>query len=197
MTRLMLMTFFGEKRWSEDVHPHESPKVMTIPLIVLAALSVLGGLLYLGGWIKDWLAPVVGEEVEHALPLPPLAYTLIVTAVVAVGVAVAWLTIGRKPVPRTAPSDVRFATRAARADLYGDAFNEAVLMRPGNTAVDSMVRFDDGTLDHGVVDGTGRAAMGMAGTFRKLQSGYVRSYALSVLLGALIVTFALLAVNFA
>ena len=197
MTRLMLMTFFGEKRWSEGVHPHESPKVMTFPLIVLAALSVLGGLLYLGGWIKDWLKPVVGEEAEHSLPLPPLAYTLIVTAVVAVGVAVAWFTIARKPVPRTAPTDVRFATRAARADLYGDAFNEAVLMRPGNTAVESMVRFDDRTLDHGVVDGTGRAAMGMAGTFRKLQSGYVRSYALSVLLGALIVTFALLAVSFA
>ncbi len=197
MTRLMLMTFFGEKRWSEGVHPHESPKVMTFPLIVLAALSVLGGLLYLGGWIKDWLKPVVGEEAEHSLPLPPLAYTLIVTAVVAVGVAVAWFTIARKPVPRTAPTDVRFATRAARADLYGDAFNEAVLMRPGNAAVESMVRFDDGTLDHGVVDGTGRAAMGMAGTFRKLQSGYVRSYALSVLLGALIVTFALLAVSFA
>ena len=65
MTRLMLMTFFGEKRWAEDVHPHESPKVMTIPLIVLAALSALGGLLLLGDWIVDWLAPVVGEEVEH------------------------------------------------------------------------------------------------------------------------------------
>ena len=65
MTRLMLMTFFGEKRWAEDVHPHESPKVMTVPLIVLAALSVLGGLLLLGDWIVDWLAPVVGDE-EHA-----------------------------------------------------------------------------------------------------------------------------------
>ncbi len=197
MTRLMLMTFFGEKRWAEKVHPHESPRTMTVPLIVLAALSVLGGLLYLGGWIKDWLKPVVGEEVEHSLPLPPLAYTLIVTVVVALGVAVAWLTVGRKEVPRTAPAKVSFATRAARADLYGDAFNEAVLMRPGNRAVDGMVHFDDRTLDHGVVDGTGRAAMGMAGTFRKVQSGYVRSYALSLLVGALVVTFALLAVSFA
>ena len=53
MTRLMLMTFFGEKRWEKDVHPHESPKVMTVPLIVLAALSVLGGVLLLGDWIVD------------------------------------------------------------------------------------------------------------------------------------------------
>src|SRR3712207_6135153 len=56
MTRLMLMTFFGDKRWDSstsggDVHPHESPSVMTIPLIVLAALSVLGGLMLAGGWI--------------------------------------------------------------------------------------------------------------------------------------------------
>ena len=67
MTRVMLMTFFGEKRWEKGVHPHESPKVMTVPLMVLAALSALGGLLLLGGWITDWLAPVVGETVEHEL----------------------------------------------------------------------------------------------------------------------------------
>ena len=67
MTRLMLMTFFTEKRWEKDVHPHESPKVMTFPLIVLAALSVLGGVLLLGDWIVDWLAPVVGEA-EHEEP---------------------------------------------------------------------------------------------------------------------------------
>jgi NADH-quinone oxidoreductase subunit L len=112
-------------------------------------------------------------------------------------VAVAVLTVARRPVPRTAPAKVSFATRAARADLYGDRLNEALLMRPGDAAVDSMIRFDDGLLDNGVVDGSGRAAMGMAGTFRRLQSGYVRSYALSLLLGAVVVTFALLAVSFA
>jgi NADH-quinone oxidoreductase subunit L len=197
MTRLMLMTFFGEKRWSDGVEPHESPKVMTGPLVVLAALSVLGGVLYLGGWIKDFLKPVVGEEVHHELPLPAIAYTLIVTAVVALGVLVAWLTVGRVPVPRTAPRNVSLATRAARADLYGDAFNEVVLMRPGNSAVDAMVRFDDNGLDRGVVDGTGRVAMGLASGFRRVQTGYVRSYALSLFLGAVVVTFALLAVSFA
>src|SRR5689334_13796293 len=57
MTRLMLMTFFTEKRWAQDVHPHESPKVMTVPLMVLAALSVLGGVLLLGDWIVTWLEP--------------------------------------------------------------------------------------------------------------------------------------------
>src|SRR4029078_13574629 len=70
MTRLMLMTFFGEKRWEDGVHPHESPKVMTIPLIVLDALSALGGLMLLNDWIVDFLAPVTGtaEHVEPPIP---------------------------------------------------------------------------------------------------------------------------------
>ncbi len=61
MTRLMVMTFTSPKRWLDDVHPHESPRVMTVPLVVLAALSVLGGVLVLGGWIEHWLEPVVGH----------------------------------------------------------------------------------------------------------------------------------------
>ena len=194
MTRLMLMTFFGKKRWEPGLKPHESPSVMTIPLIVLGALSLLGGLLALGGWITDWLAPVVGEEVEHELGVPVIVLTLVVLATVAAGVAVAWLTIGRHDVPREAPLKVSFATRAARADLYGDAFNEAVLMRPGNTMVESMADFDDRFVD-GAVDGTGSAAMGMSGTFRRIQTGYVRSYALALLLGAVVVVGAMLAVR--
>ncbi len=89
MTRLMLMTFFGQKRWEKDVHPHESPAVMTVPLIVLAVLSVGGGALYFAGdWIVHWLEPVVGHE-EHHPPVSALVMTLITVAVVAVGVAIA------------------------------------------------------------------------------------------------------------
>ena len=94
MTRLMLMTFFGEKRWEPGVHPHESPKVMTVPLIVLAALSVLGGLLLLNDWIVDFLAPVVGSAVHEEPPLPAIVITLIIVAVVAVGVGLAWMLFG-------------------------------------------------------------------------------------------------------
>src|SRR6476469_4774944 len=125
MTRVMLMTYLGEKRWDKGVHPHESPKVMTIPLIVLAALSALGGLLLLNDWIVNWLAPVVGEEVEAPLGVSTLALTLIVLVVVLVGIAIAWLTVGRNEVPLTAPTKVSVFTRAARADLYGDALNES------------------------------------------------------------------------
>jgi NADH-quinone oxidoreductase subunit L len=196
MTRLMLMTFLGRKRWADGVHPHESPKVMTVPLMVLAALSALGGLLLLGGWITDWLAPVVGAEPHPENQIPAILLTLIVIVVVLAGIAIAWLTVGRKEVPRTAPTQVSVFTRAARADLYGDAINEGLLMRPGDRFVTGLVGFDDHVVD-GVVDGTGGAVGGMSGTFRRVQTGFVRSYALSVLGGALVVVLALLAVNLA
>ena len=196
MTRMMLMTFFGEKRWEKGVHPHESPSVMTVPLMVLAALSVLGGLFLLGDWITDWLTPVVGETGHHELEVSPLVITLVITATVAVGVAIAWFTVGKAAVPRTAPVNVSFVTRAARADLYGDALNESLLMRPGDRFVGDLVTFDDHGVD-GFVTGTGSAFAGMSGRFRRIQTGYVRSYALSVLLGAALVLGALLAVNLA
>ena len=133
MTRLMLMTFLGRKRWEKDVEPHESPSVMTVPLMVLAALSVLGGVLIAGDWIVDFLAPVVGVAEEHEPPLPALVITLLITLTVALGVAAAWFLVGKRDIPREAPQDVSFATRAARADLYGDAINEALVVPPAVT----------------------------------------------------------------
>jgi NADH-quinone oxidoreductase subunit L len=194
MTRLMLLTFFTEKRWAEDVHPHESPKVMTVPLIVLAALSVLGGVLLFNDWIVTWLEPVTGHAEHHEPPLPALVITLLITAVVAVGVAAAWFLVGRRDVPREAPREVSFATRAARADLYGDAINDAVVVRPGGSLVGGLTTFDRIGVD-GAVEGGSHAVGGLSTTMRRVQNGFVRSYALSLLAGALLVVLALLAVN--
>ncbi len=196
MTRLMILTFLSEKRWAAEVHPHESPATMTVPLVVLAALSVLGGVLLLGDWITEWLTPVVGSEEHGELPLPAIVYTLIVVAVVVVGVAAAVLLVARRDIPREQPQQVSLATRFARNDLYGDRLNEALLMRPGDSVVRSMADFDDRFVD-GAVDGSGIAAAGMSNTFRRVQTGYVRSYALSLFAGALLVVAALLAVNLA
>jgi NADH-quinone oxidoreductase subunit L len=194
MTRLMLMTFFGKKRWADGVHPHESPAVMTVPLMVLAALSVLGGLLLLGDWIVEFLAPVTGTVAHHEPPLPAIVITLIVVATVAVGVALAWLFVGKRDVPRTAPRDVSFATRAARADLYGDAINDGLVVRPGSRLVAGLATFDRRGVD-GAIEGGSAATAGLSGVLRRLQNGFVRSYALSLLGGVLIVVLALLAVN--
>jgi NADH-quinone oxidoreductase subunit L len=196
MTRLMLMTFFTEKRWAKDVHPHESPAVMTFPLIVLAALSVLGGVLLLGDWIVDYLAPVTGVAPHEDPPLPALAITVIAVCVVAVGVTLAWLLVGKRPVPREAPQDVSFVTRAGREEVYGNLINDTLVVNPGRHLTTALLATDkyavDGTLTGGPV-----AIGAIAGLARRVQNGYVRSYALSILGGALIVALALLAVNLA
>jgi NADH-quinone oxidoreductase subunit L len=196
MTRLMLMTFLGEKRWEQGVHPHESPRLMTVPLIVLAALSVLGGVLILNDFIVDFLAPVTGVVEHHEPPLAPIVITLIVTLVVAAGVAAAWFLVGKRDIPREAPQDVSFATRAARVDLYGDAINEGLVVQPGRRLVGGLTTFDRVGVD-GVVEGGSAAVGGMSGVLRRVQNGFVRSYALSLLGGALLVVLALLAVNLA
>jgi len=195
MTRLMLMTFLGQKRWEPDVHPHESPRVMTIPLIGLAALSALGGFMLLNDWIVDWLSPVVGAHHEEHLAVAPFVMGLIVLAVVLIGVAVAWVLVGSRPVPRVAPSEVSVFTRAARADVYGDALNDEVVVKPGWAGIRGLTAFDRSFLD-GIVEGTASAFGGMSRGFRLAQNGFVRSYALAVLSGAALLLLAVLAVNF-
>ena len=193
MTRVMLMTWFGDKRWRADAHPHESPPVMVGPLVVLAFLSMVGGALELrilpGGGIEPWLEPTTGYvESEHILPT--IAYPLITMAVVAIGVVWAWLVYGRDPIPVTPPAG-SVLTRAARRDLYGDTFNEAVFMRPGQYLTRTLVWFDSRGLD-GAVNGIAAGIGGLSSRGRKIQTGFVRSYALSMLAGAAVVIAALL-----
>lgn len=196
MTRLMLMTYFTEKRWLPGVHPHESPRIMTVPLIVLAALSVLGGIMLLGGWITDYLDPVVGQSEEEAGGLPAWLVSVIVVLVVAAGVGLAWLLVGRRPVPATAPQQVAWPVTAARHDLYGDAINDTLVVHPSLQVTRTLVDADRYVVD-GLLTGGPVAVGAVAGVLRRAQNGYVRTYALSVLGGTLIVVLALLAVNLA
>jgi NADH-quinone oxidoreductase subunit L len=193
MTRVMLMTWEGEKRWAEDADPHESPKIMTVPLMILAGLSAFGGLLLAGDWIVDFLEPVVGPEEPGDLPMPALMLTVLVFAIVVAGAAIAWTMYGAREVPVTAPRG-SVLTRAARADLYGDAFNEAVFMRPGQYLTRSLVYIDNRGID-GLVNGTAALIGGSSGRIRRLQTGFVRSYALAILGGAVVVVLGILAVN--
>jgi NADH-quinone oxidoreductase subunit L len=193
MTRVMMMTFFGEKRWEKDVHPHESPAVMTGPLIILAALSLVGGALYFAGhWIVNWLEPVVGHE-EKAPPLSATLLTLITIVVVAIGIFIG-VTRYRRDIPREAPVQVSPVTTFARRDLYGDALNEALFMRPGQYLTRTLVWFDNRGVD-GLVNGLAALFGGLSGRLRRVQTGFVRSYALSMAFGAAFVVVALLAVR--
>jgi NADH-quinone oxidoreductase subunit L len=197
MTRLMLMTYFGEARWDKDVHPHESPAVMTIPLMVLAALSAVGGLMLAGGWIQDFLSPVVGTVPDDSPPIPALAISGLAVLVVAVGFGIALYFFGRgRTIPRTAPTDVSFVTRAARQDLYGDAINDELVVKPGRELTKGLLVFDSSVVD-GIFTGGALGVGGVGTLMRRIQNGYVRSYALSLLGGVLLVVLALVAVNLA
>jgi NADH-quinone oxidoreductase subunit L len=193
MTRLMMMTFFGERRWGKDAHPHESPATMTGPLIVLAALSLAGGALYFAGdWITHWLEPVVGHE-EHHPPVSTWVLIAATLAVVAIGVGVAIARYRGEIEPET-PTRVSAVTTFARRDLYGDALNEAVLMRPGQYLTRTLVWLDNRGVD-GLVNGLAALFGGLSGRLRRYQTGFVRSYALSMVFGAAFVVVALLAVR--
>ena len=194
MTRVMLLTFFGEKRWAADAHPHEAPAVMAWPMILLAVGSVFsGGLLGFGGRLQHWLEPVVSFE-ESSRMAPTWVISAVAVGVVAVGFLVAlWRYLGR-PVPETAPADVSVLTVAARRDLYGDAFNEEVFMRPGAQLTHALVEFDNRD-----VDGSVNALAGLVGRIserlRGLQTGFARNYALSMFVGAALLAVAILAVQ--
>jgi NADH-quinone oxidoreductase subunit L len=233
MTRVMLMTFAGKRRWEEAgprggaeprtgqpqpqgaphqspayaapgpqdrqpddphqvPHPHESPPVMGWPMIVLAIGSVgAGALLILNDTLLNFLAPVTGAPpVRHGVWTAPGLGALGLAIVAA---AIAWAMYGRREVPAVAPP-ARFPVTAARKDLYGDAFNESVLMRPGQWLARLSVYFDNRGVD-GLVNTIAATVGGASGRARRLESGFVRSYALAMFFGAALLVGALLLVR--
>jgi NADH-quinone oxidoreductase subunit L len=212
MTRVMLMTFFGEERWRnapapspaepsvepaaetrgeyQVPHPHESPRSMTIPMIVLAFGSVFaGGLFSWGEAFVHWLEPVVPFEHGHP-PVSALTVTGATVVALLLGVSLAWLQYGRKPVPAVAPRG-SLLTRAARRDLLQDDFNHVALVKPGEYLTRGLVYLDHKVVD-GAVNGTAAAVGGLSGRSRRIQNGYARSYAVSMFGGAAILVAATL-----
>jgi NADH-quinone oxidoreductase subunit L len=197
MTRALVMTFHGERRWEDDVHPHESPRIMTWPMIAVGVLSLVGGyLMIFGGGLQHWLTPSVGPSVEEGVhTVSPVVLTILTLLVVALGVGGGWMVFGTRPVPVTQPVAVSPITIAARKNLYEDVFNEAAFERPGLWLTRALVYFDSKGVD-GAVNGLAAALGGGSGRLRRLQTGFVRSYALSMLAGAVAVVAVLLAVRF-
>ena len=193
MTRMIAMTFFGKARWEDDVHPHESPAVMTIPLVILAIGSTfLGMALLFWGNIETWLEPVVGFA-SNPTQLSSTTLMAITLVVVLIGAFIGWRQYGAKPVPVDAPSG-NWLTRAARRDLYGDLVNEVVVVRPSFTLARWLTWFDSSWID-GFVNGSAAFVGGASGRLRRTQSGFARSYALSMLGGAVLIVAALVLVR--
>jgi len=193
MTRMAAMTFYGKARWEDNVHPHESPKVMTIPLIILAIGSTfLGmGLLFWGN-IETWLEPVVGIKKEE-IAIPEALLMAITLVLVLAGAAYGWIQYARREVPTIAPRG-SWLTRAARQDLYGDSINDTLVVQPSFWVSRFLVWFDGSWID-GLVNGSAAFFGGLSGRLRHYQTGFIRSYALSMVGGAVLVVLALVLVR--
>ena len=184
MTRVMILTFTSPKRWDDNQHPHESPALMWIPMAILAIGSVISGyLLYRGKAFKHWLEPLFEKHGEHTELLPPIVVSGLALTMVAIGVAIAVIKYQLSEVDSVAPEKVSIFTRIARRDLLQDDVNEALFMRPGQALTSALVKVDDSVVD-GAVRGVGKMALGSGSALRETQTGFVRSYAVLILIGA-------------
>ncbi len=185
MTRLIILTFYGDKRWDEGAHPHESPWTMTIPLIVLALLSAVAGLwntpVRLG--LEHFLEPVFGDihQVHPAGGLTVWALALISLAVVIVGILIAYGRYGRGDLPNEEGGYWAAALNGYGVDdLYGK-----VIVAPGKTVSTWMAMVFDTKVVDGVVNGLAVGVRAFGSSMRVLQSGWVRSYGAAIVAGSL------------
>ena len=196
MSRVMILTFAGTPRYDINHPPHESSFLMLLPMGILAIGSVTSGfLLSRGDALVHWLAPLFEAHERHGEEiLPPVVISLMALAVVILGAAFAWFKYGRGPVAGTAPTEVSVFTRIARRDLLQDDFNESVFMRPGQALTRLLVKTDDAVVD-GAVRGVAAAALGSGSSLRSTQTGFVRSYAALIVIGAIALIAAIWAVT--
>jgi NADH-quinone oxidoreductase subunit L len=192
MTRQVLMVFFGEARWEShaedqgargEFRPHESPPIMLAPLVVLAGLSIVGGVIQLPsfgiipkGWrhkLEDWLHPVVepGEAVIKGTSAYDAKVWLAVLAIACAlsGIALAVAVYGRRRLRAIEPQLLADGWRY-------DAGVSAFMGGPGRRAFDALARFDARVVD-GAVNGVATLVASTSGRVRRLQTGNVRSYA--------------------
>ena len=194
MTRQVIMVFYGEAKWKDHAHEHgahgdfeqhESPKIMLIPLVVLAGLSVVGGAMQLPfssklHFLEHWLAPVVHDaeaDIKKTWAYDNKYILLGVAVIVAfAGIAAAYAVYAKKKVKAIEPAILEQAWMydAAAAKLVGG---------PGRAAFNAVAWADSRIVD-GAVNGTATFVRGVAGQVRKSQSGFTRVYAALMTIGA-------------
>jgi NADH-quinone oxidoreductase subunit L len=199
--RVIFLTFFTPSRMTREAaqHVHESPVVMTGPLIVLALLTTVVGFLFgtpsaHGVAFARFLAPVLPlPEGEHSTAAV-LGLAALSVAVGVAGVLVAWAMYMRRPVVAGAIGVPRGPLHRLVLDkYYVDELYDAVFVRPLFAVCSWCARvFDLGVID-GAVNGAGRLVAAGARTMRRLQTGFVMNYALTMLLGAVAMIAFLLA----
>ena len=186
MTRVVILTFFGNERWGHKDEPEESPALMLIPIGLLSIGSIAAGFIFSkGDSLVNWLQPVVNPLKEHHTEefLPPIIVSLMTLVAVIIGLSVAILKY-RGDQAAQAPAKVSVLVSAARRDLFQDEFNEVVFMRPGQSLIKILLNLDYILID-GLVRSVAATSVSAGVRLRTLQTGYVRSYALMMVIGAL------------
>jgi NADH-quinone oxidoreductase subunit L len=194
MTRQVIMVFYGEAKWKDHAHdhgahgdfePHESPKIMLFPLVVLAVLSVIGGAMQLPfsknlHFLEHWLAPVVEESEAdiHKTWAYENKYVLLVIAILiaATGIAAAFAVYAKKKAKAIEP-------RVLEQAWFYDAGAAKLIGGPGRATFNAVAWADTHIVD-GAVNGTATLVRNVAGQVRKSQSGFTRLYAALMAVGA-------------
>jgi NADH-quinone oxidoreductase subunit L len=197
MFRLVILTFFGECRATTEVqhHIHESPTSMTFPLMVLAALAVVGGYVGLpngflwGHVLSHFLDPVLAvHHVEHHSVSLEITLMIVSVAIALIGIAVAYTLYVAKPgLPEELAARFRGAHRLLLDKYNVDEIYDAAIVRTIVALSGWLWRFFDVRVVDGIVNGTARNIAGSSRSWRRLQTGDVQHYALSFLFGALLI----------
>jgi NADH-quinone oxidoreductase subunit L len=192
--RLFILAFLSGPRMSKDVahHAHESPAVMTLPLVILGVLTALAGWVEIpsenGRRFTRFLAPVLAEREAHHGGVGAYIVLILSVVVVVAGIAVAWTRYGARAVRPELIGQPRSALhRLLLNAYYVDWVYDRVIVQP----LFALSRFCADVIDQRIIDGgvnlLGRAVLGWAAGFRRLQTGYVMNYALTMLAGAVVV----------
>jgi NADH-quinone oxidoreductase subunit L len=192
MSRYVFLTFFGERRWPEGRHPHESPPLMTLPLIVLAVLALVAGFALStftgeGGRLQQFLEPVLGAPEEHESLATAFWLSAAATVMAATGATGAWLLYGRRVDWLALRRRYAGAWRPLAEKLYVDQVYEFFTVNLGRALAAFLARTVDQRGIDGAVNGVAELVGDAARSGRRLQSGLVRSYALGVLGGAVLI----------
>lgn len=198
MFRLIFMTFYGEKRWDPHVHPHESPPVMTIPLIILAVLSTVGGFVgipLIQGWnvFHDFLNPSIAHvpgvhAVHHSMTFEVMMM-LVSMGVAGIGIFIAYKMYIKEPeLPAQVTARVPGLYDLIYNKYYVDELYDATVVEPiKNGSVFLWQEADTKVID-GMVNGTASFVERLSAIIRKLETGYVQNYALGILIGVAVIT---------
>jgi NADH-quinone oxidoreductase subunit L len=201
MFRLLILTFEGTPRWEKGKHPHEAPKLMTIPLIILAVLSVVGGFIGIpqslggGNAIEHFLDPIferanIKLEMAHH-GLEPTEYILmLISILVAVsGIYIArHVYITRKDLAEKIAEKFKSIYNILWNKYYIDEIYDAVVITPTVKGSDKFLWkiFDIGIID-GLVNGTAKLVGYISGQLRRIQVGVIQSYATVFVAGIIII----------